>query len=96
MLLGLARYNEMTYIFDILKQQHQFELLFRKGMDRDARLRLAILDYLHRYHPDDLDTYSMAALNFTMYREIARMLEEEGHRELTLLKDKTLGMTGKC
>ena len=81
----------MTYVFDVLKQQHQFELLFRKGIDRDMRLRLAILDYLRRFHPDDLDTYSMAALNFTMYREIAGMLEEEAKKELAQFKDKPLG-----
>ena len=34
LLTGVGRFSEMTYIFDLLKQNHQFELLFRKGIDR--------------------------------------------------------------
>ena len=43
LLTGVARFNEMTYIFDLLKEQHQFELLFRKGMDKVGRHLLALL-----------------------------------------------------
>ncbi|XP_067135343.1 spatacsin isoform X1 [Centruroides vittatus] len=32
LLTGIGRYSEMTYIFDILRENRQFELLFRKGM----------------------------------------------------------------
>ena len=34
LLTGVGRFNEMTYIFDALKQHHQFELLLRKGMEK--------------------------------------------------------------
>ena len=34
LLTRVARFSEMTYIFDILMQSHQFELLFRKGSDK--------------------------------------------------------------
>lgn len=30
---GIARYNEMTYIFDLLHQSHSFEALLRKKLD---------------------------------------------------------------
>lgn len=33
LLTGIARYNEMTYIFDILHQSHSFEALLRKKLD---------------------------------------------------------------
>ncbi|KAL8574758.1 hypothetical protein ACOMHN_035875 [Nucella lapillus] len=90
LLTGIGRYSEMTYIFDYLQQHHQFEMLLRKGIDKEDKLKTAILDYLKRFHSDDKDTYSMVALNFSMYREIADMLDESGHRNLALLRDKPL------
>lgn len=33
LLTGVARYNEMTYIFDLLHQSHSFEALLRKKLD---------------------------------------------------------------
>ena len=34
LLTGIGRYNEMIYVFDVLKQNHQFELLLGKGMEK--------------------------------------------------------------
>ncbi|KAK7503511.1 hypothetical protein BaRGS_00005050 [Batillaria attramentaria] len=90
LLTGIGRYSEMTYIFDQLQQHHQFEMLLRKGIDKEDKLKIALLDYLKRFHSDDKETYSMVALNFTMYREIADMLDESGHRHMAMLKDKPL------
>ena len=58
---------------------------------QEDKLKTAILDYLKRFHSEDKDTYSMVALNFSMYREIAHMLDESGHRSLHALKDRPLG-----
>lgn len=33
LLTGIARYDEMTYIFDLLHQSHSFEALLRKKLD---------------------------------------------------------------
>ncbi|CAG5132007.1 unnamed protein product, partial [Candidula unifasciata] len=90
LLTGVGRYSEMLYIFHALQQHHQFELLLRKGMDREDKLKVAILDYLKRYQPDDNEAYTMVALKFTMYRDIAGMLETCGYRSLKHLKDKSL------
>lgn len=30
---GIGRYNEMTYIFDLLNQNHRFEMLLRKKVE---------------------------------------------------------------
>ncbi|GFN75260.1 spatacsin [Plakobranchus ocellatus] len=90
LLTGVGRYGEMVYIFHALQQHHQFELLLRKGMDREDKLKIAILDYLKRYQPDDNEAYTMVALKFSMYRDIAGMLETCGHRALKHLKDKSL------
>ena len=52
---------------------------------------MAILDYLKRYGPDDTDAFTMVALKFSMYRDIAILLEEKGHNEMKKLKNKNLG-----
>jgi hypothetical protein len=58
---------------------------------QENKLRLAVLDYLKRFHPTDSDTYTMVSLHFTMYREIAQMLEENAVKLLNSLKHKPLG-----
>ena len=52
---------------------------------------MAILDYIQRCHPSDTDTYKMVSLYFTMYREIAAMLEDNANRQIQQLKAKSLG-----
>ncbi|XP_078607878.1 spatacsin-like isoform X2 [Branchiostoma floridae x Branchiostoma japonicum] len=93
LLTGIGRFSEMTYIFDTLRKYHQFELLFRKGIDKEDKLKLALLDYLKRYHPTDKDTYTMVCLSFSMYREIAEMMETEAHRSLKKLERITMEQT---
>ncbi|XP_078689529.1 spatacsin-like isoform X2 [Branchiostoma floridae x Branchiostoma belcheri] len=93
LLTGIGRFSEMTYIFDTLRKYHQFELLFRKGIDKEDKLKLALLDYLKRYHPADKDTYTMVCLSFSMYREIAEMMETEAHRSMKKLEKVTLEQT---
>ncbi|XP_050400907.1 spatacsin [Patella vulgata] len=90
LLTGVGRFSEMTYIFDALKLHYQFEMLLRKGIEKEDKLKIAILDYLTRFHPADNDSYTMVALNFMMYREIANMLEERGKRCLKSLQQKPL------
>lgn len=70
-------------------------MLFGKGIGKEDKLRLALLDYLKRYHPNDHETYTMVTLNFTMHREIAIMLEEAAYQQLKLLKDKKLENTSE-
>ena len=58
---------------------------------QETKLKTAILDYLKRYHPGDTDTYTMVALKFMMYREIAQLLEDNANKALDKLKGKPLG-----
>lgn len=37
LLTGIGRYNEMTYVLDLLHQNHRFEILLRKKVDADRR-----------------------------------------------------------
>lgn len=54
-------------------------------------MKVAMLDYLKRFHSTDSDSFTMVALNFTMYREIAQMLEECAYRQLAKLRTQPLG-----
>ena len=38
LLTRMGRYSEMTYVFDILREHQQFELLFNKGIDKVHQL----------------------------------------------------------
>lgn len=95
LLTGIAHFSEMTYIMDYLWNNHQFEMLFGKGIGKEDKLRLALLDYLKRFHPNDHETYTMVTLNFTMHREIANMLEEAAYKQLKLLENKQLENTSE-
>ncbi|KAI1296641.1 Spatacsin [Halotydeus destructor] len=76
LLTGIGRYSEMTYIFEILRENHEFEILLGKGISKDPRLRIALLDSLK----GDKEMYPLVALNFSMHREIAEMLESDAKR----------------
>ncbi|XP_021345955.1 spatacsin-like isoform X2 [Mizuhopecten yessoensis] len=93
LLTGVGRFTEMTYIFDSLKMNEHFELLLKKGIEKENSLKIALLDYLKRYHPSDIDTYDMVAHNFLMHREIAQMLESRARRGLNKYKEKLLENT---
>jgi spatacsin len=97
LLTGIAHFSEMTYIMDYLYNNNQCEMLVDKNMikgtGKDAKLKLALLDYLKRNHPDDHATYTMVTLNFTMHREIATMLEEAAYQQLRILENKKLENT---
>ncbi|KAH7963096.1 hypothetical protein HPB52_019561 [Rhipicephalus sanguineus] len=85
LLTGMARYSEMTYVFDLLQQHHHFELLFQKGMEKVPYLRVALLDYLKHRGCADTDLYSMLTLNFNMHREIAENLESAALKKMNRL-----------
>lgn len=82
LLIGINRYSEMSYVFDILKDNHQLELLLSKKVIKNLQLRIALIDFLKR----DREMYQMIALNFSMHREIAELLENQAKATLRNLK----------
>ncbi|PFX34693.1 Spatacsin [Stylophora pistillata] len=85
LLTGIGRFNEMSYIIDTLFEHEHFELLCRKGIDKENKLKVALLDYLRKQHPEDTDKFSMVAHHFRMYREIAKTLEDTAVKQLASL-----------
>lgn len=74
---GVGRFTEMNYIFQILKENHQFESLLGKGLDKVTGLKMALLEFLKRHCPEDKDLFTLVALHFRLYHEMALMWENE-------------------
>ncbi|XP_020295554.1 spatacsin isoform X2 [Pseudomyrmex gracilis] len=74
---GVGRFTEMNYIFQILKENDQFESLLGQGLDKVPGLKMALLDFLKRNCPEDKELFTLVALHFRLYYEIALMWENE-------------------
>ncbi|XP_014827914.1 PREDICTED: spatacsin isoform X1 [Poecilia mexicana] len=92
LLTGIGRYNEMTYIFDLLHQNHCFEMLLRKKVDRDigqsSSLKTSLLDYIKRCLPADSEKHNMVALCFSMRREIGENHEIAARTQLKMIESQ--------
>ncbi|XP_028287766.1 spatacsin isoform X2 [Parambassis ranga] len=97
LLTGIGRYNEMTYIFDLLHQNHCFEMLLRKKVDTEkgqsSSLKTALLDYLKRCLPADSEKHNMVALCFSMRREIGENHEMAARTQLKMIESQAWVVT---
>ncbi|XP_062849138.1 spatacsin [Trichomycterus rosablanca] len=93
LLTGIGRYNEMTYIFDLLNQNHRFEMLLRKKVESNTRLKTALLDYIKRCLPGDSEKHNMVALCFSMRREIGENHEGAARTQLKLIESQPWAVT---
>ncbi|KAM6937910.1 LOW QUALITY PROTEIN: spatacsin [Xenentodon cancila] len=97
LLTGIGRYNEMTYIFDLLHQNHCFEMLLRKKVDSDrgqsSSLKTALLDYIKRCLPADSEKHNMVALCFSMRREIGENHEIAARTQLKMIESQAWVVT---
>ncbi|XP_035737182.1 spatacsin-like isoform X2 [Vespa mandarinia] len=74
---GVGRFTEMNYIFQILKENDQFEFLLGKGLHKVPGLKTALLEFLKRNCPENKELFTLVALHFRLYYEIALMWENE-------------------
>ncbi|XP_075386621.1 spatacsin isoform X2 [Tenrec ecaudatus] len=88
LLTGIGRYNEMTYIFDLLHKKHYFEVLMRKKLDPSGTLKTALLEYIKRCRPGDSEKHNMIALCFSMCREIGENHEAAACIQLKLIESQ--------
>ncbi|XP_071070276.1 spatacsin isoform X3 [Dasypus novemcinctus] len=88
LLTGIGRYNEMTYVFDLLHKKHYFEVLMRKKLDPSGTLKTALLDYIKRCRPGDSEKHNMIALCFSMCREIGENHEAAACIQLKLIESQ--------
>ncbi|NWH26520.1 SPTCS protein, partial [Grus americana] len=88
LLTGIGRYNEMTYVFELLHEKHYFEVLMRKKLDPSGTLKTALLDYIKRCRPGDSEKHNMIALCFSMCREIGENHEAAACIQLKLIESQ--------
>lgn len=74
---GVGRFTEMNYVFKILKEHDQFEFLLGKGLDKVPGLKMALLDFVKRYCPENKELLNIIALHFRLHYEIALTWENE-------------------
>lgn len=48
---------------------------------------MALLDFMQRHHPEDIENLNMISVGFGMYREAADNLEKQGHKEIERIKN---------
>lgn len=85
LLTGIGRYTEMNYVFQILKENDQFEFLLGRGFSRDNTLKIALLEYLKKYCPENKELYKMVALHFALFSEVALLWERESQHLIKTL-----------
>ncbi|KAF7989681.1 hypothetical protein HCN44_008355 [Aphidius gifuensis] len=72
---GVGRFTEMNYVFQIIKENDQFEFLLGQGMDKISGLKIALLEFCKKQCPNDKELFTLVALHFRLYNEIAIMWE---------------------
>lgn len=77
LLTGVGRYTEMSYVFQILRENDQFEFLLQKGSRKGNGLKIALLEYLKKYCPDNRELYKLVAIHFALFSEVAHIWERE-------------------
>ncbi|XP_078044398.1 LOW QUALITY PROTEIN: spatacsin [Augochlora pura] len=92
---GVGRFTEMNYILQILKENHQFECLLGKGLDKVPGLKTALLEFLKRLNPEDKELFTLVALHFQLYHEMALMWENEAKDIINTLVSEATNDHGK-
>ncbi|XP_051896578.1 spatacsin [Pristis pectinata] len=90
---GIGRYNDMTYIFDLLHENHRFEMLLRKNVVSNGNLKTALLDYIKRCLPGDSEKHNMVAFCFSMCREIGENHESAARVQLKIIESQPWEVT---
>ncbi|XP_078283376.1 spatacsin [Rhinoraja longicauda] len=90
---GIGRYNDMTYIFDLLHENHRFEMLLRKNVLSNGNLKTALLDYIKRCLPGDSEKHNMVAFCFSMCREIGENHEGAARVQLKIIESQPWEVT---
>ena len=74
-----------------LGTSEELNLIFHNFSLQENQLKLALLDFIRRYHPNDKEAFKTILIGFGMYRENAQHLEQTGHEEINNIKGKLTG-----
>lgn len=89
LLIGLQQYSEMIYVFDILFESEQFELLLSIATTKnDEYLNAALFDYIKRHHPNNEHAFTSVSMNLNMHQEVAVMHRDAGDKLMKSLENQ--------
>ncbi|XP_008543727.1 spatacsin [Microplitis demolitor] len=77
LLTGIGRFTEMNYVFNILKENDQFEFLLGKGLDKVTGLKMATMEFCKKQCPDNKELFNLVANHFQLYTEVAIVWENK-------------------
>ncbi|XP_039288818.1 spatacsin [Nilaparvata lugens] len=88
LMTGVGRYTEMRYVFHILKENDQFECILSNTLGKFDGLKSATLDFARGCSSDDNSQglFTLVALHFGMYADLAAMFHESAAAALHSLK----------
>lgn len=85
LLTQVARYTEMSYVFELLLENDQFECLLNKNLKKDNVLKMALLTFFKKHWPENNEIYKIIALHFALFPEVAQLWEKES---LNIIKNQ--------
>lgn len=85
LLTQVARYTEMSYVFELLLENDQFECLLNKNLKKDNVLKMALLTFFKKNWPENNEIYKIIALHFALFPEVAQLWEREA---LNIIKNQ--------
>ncbi|XP_043243964.1 uncharacterized protein LOC122392764 [Amphibalanus amphitrite] len=82
LLLGLGRYEEMAYVFELLLREDRLERLLTAGVS-DGRLGAALRRHLIRHHPEDTARLRLVTGRFGHHAEAAADWQSRAEQLIT-------------
>ncbi|XP_055374506.1 uncharacterized protein LOC129607502 [Condylostylus longicornis] len=90
MLIGIGQYREMSYCFDTLIKNEQFESLLGAQYDdeKSQEFKYALISYLREFCPNSQEYIKLVAIRFAMFSEIAEILMNDANQKLSTVLTK--------
>ncbi|EFC49385.1 hypothetical protein NAEGRDRAFT_78187 [Naegleria gruberi] len=104
LLVSIPDFSELTFLFDILIENEQFELILKKNKntdhDNNNQLKMALSSYVQTKFPEQNEKLAMVYLRFNMLKEYGTYLYNRGckgikviHKRLTDKDDSSTSVS---
>ncbi|KAF0972352.1 hypothetical protein FDP41_009255 [Naegleria fowleri] len=95
LLVTIPDFAELTFLFDILIENEQFELILKKNsqsdQDNNNQLKMALSSYVQTKFPEQNEKLAMVYLRFNMLKEYGTYLYNKGCRGIKVIHRRIVG-----
>ncbi|KAG2389187.1 hypothetical protein C9374_014587 [Naegleria lovaniensis] len=95
LLVTIPDFSELTFLFDILIENEQFELILKKNsqsdQDNNNQLKMALSSYVQTKFPEQNEKLAMVYLRFNMLKEYGTYLFNKGCRGIKVIHRRIVG-----